>query len=107
MRYWVLARACAPSCTKEEATQLAHHSWVVLSVGGTGLAVGAVPQATCRACDSAPVAGSSPPPHMLANATSSSIHSSAWAPLALGQGAPLPQTIRLTTSYNLSGCLFY
>ena len=30
-------------------------SWVVLNVGGSGLAVGAVPQATCRACDSAPV----------------------------------------------------
>jgi hypothetical protein len=32
-------------------------SWVVLSVGGSGLAVGAYPQAqaTCRACDSAPV----------------------------------------------------
>jgi hypothetical protein len=28
-------------------------SWVVLNVGGSGLAVGAVPQATCRACDSA------------------------------------------------------
>jgi hypothetical protein len=31
-------------------------SWVVLNVGGSALAVGrAVPQATCRACDSAPV----------------------------------------------------
>ena len=28
---------------------------MVLNVGGSGLAVGAVPQATCRACDSAPV----------------------------------------------------
>ena len=30
-------------------------SWVVLNVGGSGLAVGVVPQATCRACDLAPV----------------------------------------------------
>ena len=30
-------------------------SWVVLSVGGSELAVGLLPQATCRACDSAPV----------------------------------------------------
>ena len=28
---------------------------MVLNVGGSELAVGAVPQATCRACDSAPV----------------------------------------------------
>jgi hypothetical protein len=31
-------------------------SWVVLGVGGSALAVGAAPQATCRACDSAPLA---------------------------------------------------
>jgi hypothetical protein len=30
-------------------------SWVVLGVGGSALAVGAEPQATCRACDSAPL----------------------------------------------------
>ena len=30
-------------------------SWVVLNVGGSALAVGVFPQATCRACDSAPV----------------------------------------------------
>jgi hypothetical protein len=30
-------------------------SWVVLNVGGSELAVGVFPQATCRACDSAPV----------------------------------------------------
>ena len=30
-------------------------SWMPLNVGGIGLAVGAVPQATCRACDLAPV----------------------------------------------------
>jgi hypothetical protein len=35
-------------------------SWVVLGVGGSGLAVGAYPQATCRACDSAPVAPALP-----------------------------------------------
>ena len=28
---------------------------MVLNVGGSGLAVGVVPQATCRACDLAPV----------------------------------------------------
>jgi hypothetical protein len=30
-------------------------SWVALNAGGIGLAVGGVPQATCRACDLAPV----------------------------------------------------
>jgi hypothetical protein len=30
-------------------------SWVVLNVGGSGLAVHLVPTYTCRACDSAPV----------------------------------------------------
>ena len=36
-------------------------SWVVLNVGGSGLAVGAYPQATCRASDSAPVVLPEPP----------------------------------------------
>ena len=36
-------------------------SWVVLNVGGSGLAVGAVPQATCRACDLAAVVLPKPP----------------------------------------------
>jgi hypothetical protein len=29
--------------------------WVVLNAGGSGLAVGVLPRATCRACDPAPV----------------------------------------------------
>jgi hypothetical protein len=34
--------------------------WLSLSAGGSGLVVGAVPQATCRSCDSAAVVH--PPP---------------------------------------------
>jgi hypothetical protein len=37
------------------ATDVSNTDFLVLNVGGSGLAVGAVPQATCRACDLAPV----------------------------------------------------
>ena len=49
----VFGRRVAPALWR--LTFAAPISWVVLNVGGSGLAVGLLPQATCRACDSAPV----------------------------------------------------
>jgi hypothetical protein len=49
----VFGRRVAPALWR--LTFAALISWVVLSAGGSGLAVGAYPQATCRACDPAPV----------------------------------------------------